>query len=123
MIPDSYSVMINKLCDKTLEGKINWKTTADDNRYLIDFRDFSLTTTLYIPAIGDKNVAIHLWDKNGRVIDYFHVLNGEPDFDKLELMFDGARRKAKRIDEAISFITQELDTAETVGDTSEDDPM
>jgi hypothetical protein len=123
MIPDVYIDLVNKLYDKTMRGQVNWQKTAVENKYLVDFRSFSLTIELLFDRSNPSWINLQLYDSDGKKIDSFTV-DEEQDsgwFGKLDEIYGTARRKALRIDEAINLITKELDTNEPVGaEPSED---
>jgi|GEM_PF-3527111 len=124
MIPEAYIDLVDKLYIKTMDGKANWKRTAVENRFLIDFKNFSLTIQFFYEDREPSSVKLALYDENGKIIDDFELLEipESAAYDKLYSMYGAARRKALRIDEAINLITKELDSETIVGvDTSDDD--
>lgn len=122
MIPNAYEGLVNKLYTKTMKGQANWRQTADDNTFLLDFDEFSLTIHYQSCNQEPDWIRLELRDETGNSIDGFWEdesdLTGA--YNRLDAIYGGARRKALRIDEAINVITRRLDEDEGCG-TEDDD--
>jgi hypothetical protein len=119
MIPSVYTDLFNKLFDKTLTGEIDWEPTIEDSRYLASFPPYSLSVLYYQEQGGDwaEVVRFALYNEKGERIDDFSISDSQNklDFDRAYELYAAARRRALKIDEAISVISEQLDAAGTVG--------
>ena len=116
MIPDTYEELVTLLTDRTEEDRVNWKKGSSQT-YLVYFDDFSFAIRRTEDNWDDPEIHATLYDPNGSQIDGFQVYpNSGPDFRRMSDLYDAARRKALRIDEALHRIVSKLVTEETVGD-------
>lgn len=113
MIPDNYSATINKLADKTRLGLVDWVTTSSSTKFLVRFAKFSVSIYQGYDSDEDNQfVRFDIFDFDGKEMDTFHVTQLETDWQLANDLFGAARRKALKIDEAISTINGELDALE-----------
>ena len=115
MIKNEYYELIEKLVDKTNSGDVNWKSTADNQRFLVYFKDFSLSVDGGITPDDNDYVRITLWNDLGKQIDSFLLMENEKHWKLVNDLFQGARRKALKIDEALHLILDELNTTGVIG--------
>ncbi len=109
MVPEAYSKIIAKLATKTKRGEVDWKSTSDEDMFLVNFKEFSLTIGTYYNDQEHENVvSFRLLDPKGKVIDYFPVAETDEWGGQAFEMYSGARRKARKIDEALQVIGKEL---------------
>lgn len=115
MIPDSYRDLIELLEFRTAEDEVNWKSTGDSSAFVVYFDKFSLVLRLAEEGYGGPEMSVLLYDPDGEVIDSFTVSEGD-DFERLTRLHGDARRKALRIDEALSKLVERLQGEGVVGD-------
>ena len=110
MVPEIYSKIIGKLVSKTKRGEVNWKKTSAGDKFLVSFKEFSLLIGTYFDEQkGTDYVNFQLIDVAGKSIDTFLVSESDEDWGDLVFeLYNSARRKALRIDEAIEVIGKEL---------------
>ena len=120
-IPDGYRELIGSLVMRTQLGQVNWKSTAGSDRFVIYFKDFSLgiSSESHGGGYGGEPwsaVSVTLYDKDGNSMDQFTLADDDPDYKNMEGLHASARRKALRIDEAISTLMNQLEADEPIGD-------
>lgn len=109
MVPNIYSKIIQRLAQKTEKGEVNWETTSSPNKFLVNFKNFSMAVDTFWSQDGEEGVSFELLDPNGKRIDYFSVPDSDAEWWPLaNELYAGARRKALRIDEAVKTISEEL---------------
>ena len=116
MIPKIYRDVVDGLHAKTTQDSVEWNTTVNENEFLVYFDKF----TLSIRASWDDDehervILFTLKNDLGKNIDSFRVPESEPAFTKVAELFDAARRKANRVDEALAAIANELKESKTIG--------
>lgn len=121
MIPERYKELVQKLSQRTNDGKVNWKSTSDEKTFIIDFREFSLSiSSYYSRRDSSEYVNFQILDSDGEVIDYFNVSEGDTEWFLSHELYSESRRKARGIDLVIGDITKELESGGLVGE--EDTP-
>jgi hypothetical protein len=116
MIPESYEKLIALRELKTPTERVNWKSTGDPSAFVVYFDDFSLVLRHDESTYEDpEQVWVLLVDSNGNTIDSFSVA-GDADYARLHQLHGNARRKALRIDEALSKLVERLESDAKVGD-------
>jgi len=116
MISNEYIDLVEKLLVRTKEGEVNWKNTVKSDEYMIYFKSFSLSiSTSYDNFSNEHTVLISLRNDTGKEIDNFLINEEDPHYKMVTELHTGARRKALRIDEALSTIMTELESSDTVG--------
>lgn len=117
MIPNIYKDIIDGLQTKSQNGEANWRTTGRDNEYIIYFQKFSLSI-LYGYDENDESyyISISIYNENGESIDSFWVGNNlKEEYEFLQQLYQSAKRKALRIDEAITEIFSEVNKKGIIG--------
>ena len=115
MIPESYKQLFDRLLNRTQAGEVNCKNTADESTFAIHLREFSLTMFRGFDRDDGEFVRWELINNLGNEIDSFYVSEKDKDWVRAVDLFDRARRKAIRLDDAIEAVMQELDSANRVG--------
>jgi hypothetical protein len=115
-IPDSYKPLVLSLSGQTQKGKVNWKSTPDDKAFVVYFKEFAFTLRWDWDRNEGETVYAAILNAEGREIDSLAVQDGDPDFPVLSNLHAAARRKALRIDDALSTIMAELKTDLQVGE-------
>lgn len=114
MAYDKHYALANRLYEKTVSGEKTWEETAQDDVFQLNFAKYSV-------RIRQKNVVnqdypdyiIEIYDKDGAKIDSYSDQDldnsGNEYFNKLEEIYETARRQALGTDQAIDEIIAELD--------------
>jgi hypothetical protein len=114
----NYELVIEKLLEKTREGKIDWQPTADDDCFVAavkgvqtyEIKRIMGRTTVYLgagPPERDVLVSLVVKDGNGREVFDVHERGLDtPAYD----LFEAARRVATRIDKHIDESLQLLNS-------------
>lgn len=127
MINNDYFELVEKLIHRTKEGKVNWKSTANEDEFIVFFNDFSLS--IYISRVGFgpvSHVVISLRDDTGKEIDRFDLDDEDEHYEMVMNLHSSARRKALRIDDALHTIMSELESKNSIGldeDPRNNDPF
>lgn len=117
MIPETYDPLVRRLIARTAAGEVNWKPTPSNTTFAVHFGEFSLTVDREEDFEDRREyVVFELLNENGDRIDSFSVGEGEQDWSDATDLHDRARRKAIRVDEAISAIMSKLDQPQAVGE-------
>ena len=108
-IPDVYRPVVLNLLKRTLDQAVEWREGADKLEFIASFRDWSIK----IRDTEDENnysYSLSLLDREGSLTDEFAVWpsSDNEDYQILESIFDAARRRALKIDEALATIQEEL---------------
>ncbi|MDP2216200.1 MAG: hypothetical protein Q8J68_02795 [Methanolobus sp.] len=116
MLPEVYKTIIRKLHKKSAEEEVNWHTTSDGSTYIVYFKTFSLSIDRYHMEFRDApGIAVRILNMEGDEVDSFFEYDSDDDWQLLNELYEFARRKALRIDEAIRSIDSELDRIGFVG--------
>lgn len=108
MISDTYEPLIDQLIQRTSEGAVNWHPTSDEGEFVVYFDDFSLSLRLARSSHDPNSCVLTVMDNSGKQLDWETVEEGEKGWIKVSGLHDMARRKAMRIDDALSTILKEL---------------
>lgn len=130
-IPEQYKNLIELLYAKSEKGHANWGELPDEHAFYVSFGEFSITTrVLYNDNDEPYGVTIGLLNAEGDAIDSFEVFERDArDYLRMIALNDMARRKSRRIDEAIERLTAalgkegEVGAATTEGGTPSDDDI
>lgn len=73
-VPEIYSKILRKLSDKTQKGEVDWKSTSEENTFVVNFKEFSLVTKQYYDGQEQEEyVTFRLLDPMGKTIDSFRI--------------------------------------------------
>ena len=129
MIPEIYKEILDRLHIKSQNGEANWRTTGRDNQYIIYFQKFSLSIIYgYEESDNSCYILLSIYNENGESIDSFYVDdNSKEEYEFLEKLYQSAKRKALKIDEAVSEMLLEVNKKGIIGAdkilTNEDDEI
>ncbi len=121
-IPDEYRTIINRLVAATKERRVAWIEGHDEAEFYVVFKEFTLTAQAFYPEYGEPFVKVLIRNHQGDTLDSFDVADELPDHKMLIEMLDGARRIARRINEALAAIESELSDDGPIGTIPEDAP-
>ena len=94
--------LINRLCDATQSGELEWKPTAYPERYVAAVK--GVYTLLIFRDLERDSFGLTLHDASGREV---HTIKSV-DVSRVEELFDMARRGALNVDGTIDEILGEL---------------
>ena len=116
MISDDYISLVQRLIGRTKSGDVNWKLTANENEFMVYFKKFSLSVRRSYDHQEDMEyTSISLRNDSGEEIDQYWISTKDPQWNIVNDLYDGARRKALQIDDALHIIMEELDSDGSVG--------
>lgn len=116
MISEEYFDLIDKLVDRTRLDEVYWKSTSEDHRFIVYFKNFSLSVFQgFDQNENEEFVRIILLNDDGHEIDSFWISETDIHWKLASDLFSGARRKALNIDKAIHIILNELNSVGKVG--------
>jgi hypothetical protein len=107
--------LVDRLIYRTERGEVNWQETANPEAFQVAFPNYSVVVSAEQSTQSDEmDIVIILMNSAGNTIEAFsdvdlHQETGDPFYPKMKMMYDSARRKATRADEAIDEILKELD--------------
>ncbi|MDQ3042016.1 MAG: hypothetical protein M3R11_06505 [Acidobacteriota bacterium] len=99
-----FEIILDSLLKRSEEGNLDWKATANPCVYLLALKDSSISVDKYTEPI----VRINFRDEKGNIIDAVKLHSSEKNFEKVNQIFDLARRKATNADETIDSILKQL---------------
>ena len=108
-VPNQYEPIVIRLAE--VSDKLDWDlllNAEDISAFRTKLETVSISITATKGRIGTTHrMTIH--NAKGAEVDAFSVDEGEPLFEFLSMIHETARRKALRIEETISDLSQELD--------------
>ena len=110
MLPDIYEDMLKKLMGRTMRGEVHWKLSPRGDRFIVNFRSFSLSMSRSATFIQ-----FTISDANDKGVDDFRITNTDRDWDKISAFYNQIRVKSPDINKAIKTIMAELERDEVVG--------
>ncbi len=114
MLETEYETLVLQLHGRTAKGQVNWLSTADESVFLVQFKDYSCAVRQYHDE-DDTYYSFTLRNQKGKTIDEFYISPMAPLYMQASQLFASARRKALKIDEALSSILSEIRSNESVG--------
>lgn len=108
MIPSEYVKIFGALYLKTQDKTLGWTSGASEDQYLVSLGGFSIVLTRNSEDFVGQFYSMSLLNSEGKEVDAFQIYDSDTGFKEVHEMFDLARRKAGRIDEAISQLEYSL---------------
>jgi hypothetical protein len=103
-----FEIILKRLLELSEEDKLNWKTTAGPEKYLLALNDSSITID-FIDYIGDLCITFQFKNEKGETVEAVDVNKSEKEiFHKARTLHDLARRKALNSDKTIDRILEQL---------------
>ena len=105
--------LILRLLEKTQNSEINWEETENEEVYQATFPDYSIRISLR-PSGGENcDYKLSIYNENGNLVEaiWDNDISSQdlPDaYPKMRSLYDGARSKAMKVDEALDSILNEL---------------
>lgn len=108
MIPSEYQKIFGALYLKTQDKTLGWTSGASEDQYLVSLGGFSIVLSRNTEEFVGQYYSMLLLNSEGKEVDSFQIYDSDTGFKEVHEMFELARRKAARIDEAISQIESAL---------------
>ncbi|RJP35551.1 MAG: hypothetical protein C4527_00430 [Candidatus Omnitrophota bacterium] len=103
-----FTQLINQLHEKTVNNKINWEETAEENIFLVSFSDYSVEIADYSDESHDL-YKLRIYNKEGKIVDKISSDNcSYLTANELKEVYENARRKAMGADEALGELLESL---------------
>src|SRR5262249_11534535 len=130
-MPDKIRAFVEKLVDRTEEGKVNWERTVNEGIYQASFPNYTvhLFTRPSRTDSENEDFVLQIKDEDGAVIeevDDTMLSTGYPNdkiFTRMRKMFALARRQALGVDRAVDAILAALgpDDSPACGQITDED--
>ena len=113
--------LIDLLLEKTLEGKVSWESTANNETFLSSLGLYGISIRRTVPQTVTRGIAffgdsrpiyiVSFLDEEGKLFDS-KVENSASStgYEKLEELFTLARRSAHNVEESLDRLLQELES-------------
>lgn len=116
---DKITLLLKRLHEKTLQGKVPWEQSADEGVFQASFKNYSIRISRQPSRHGnldEEDVVFQLFNEKGELIEEVDDTSfSQPDFlptSPFKFMADlhaMARRSAMGVDEAVDILLGELD--------------
>ena len=121
MIKDKYEAIITKLLNATEKGSVAWEKTSSNDEFQVKLGSNAVSINHYDPSdwisnlvIGNngatkrESCSLSIINSEGLVIDNETIEKGDYGYDRLKSLYDEARRKYFKVDEALDDILETL---------------
>jgi hypothetical protein len=118
-IPEEFRLIIDRLEKATDEGRANWLESGRTNEFYIVFKAFSLRISYHPSERDADSMRVGLADSNGATISAFEIPldhQEQNDFVRLKSMWSKALRRARKVDETLKQLADELESGGPVGE-------
>lgn len=108
-------VLINKLAERTGKGNLEWKSTEASGVYQTSFPKYSVRLAIRKnQRVADLDYVVQIIDNSGELVEEVDDTDfGSGDhYEVMKELYEGARRKAKGVDDALDSILEDLDEDE-----------
>lgn len=121
MIPTQYEPLLSKLeiATSTISGL--WDKTSDKQKFSVSINGITVIIHKYV--VYPENiecVAFEIMDTLGDVIDGIYYDESEEEYNRLNLLYESARRNALKISETLSDVVSGLDKLLSKNATDDD---
>src|SRR5438105_1913209 len=107
--------IIKRLYRKTLRDEIAWEPTVDEGEFQAAFADYTVRVSTRDRGMyaNVPDYVIRVFNSDGQLLEEAATVDFEAErdnlFDTMKELYSGARRKALRVDDALSSILLELE--------------
>ncbi len=121
MIKDKYEAIISKLLNATEKGSVAWEKTSSNDEFQVKLGSNAVSISHYDPSdwisnlvIGNngatkrESCSLSIINSEGLIIDNETIEKGDHGYDRLKSLYDEARRKYFKVDEALDDILETL---------------
>lgn len=113
--------LLDKLRSRTVDGKVDWQRTADDEAYLAPFPNYSVLIFPHDPGEPVPDYIVRIVDQTGSTIeeiskvDLAQIAQRSPleAYEFMSELYKGARRKAMGAAQAFDTILESLEKDES----------
>ena len=111
---DKYAQILDLLVEKTDSGKLDWKETGDESRFVVSFPNYSVLIGEERGGSEVPDYFISIVNSEGKIVDSFSNLGpslndlSEHPTIVMQDLFNKARRRALRVDDALDNIIAHL---------------
>jgi hypothetical protein len=113
-IPFEYQNIVSKLSKATAEGRVNWISDGGTYDVIISGSAFRIWGGVD-EEFERRFVSFALADSNRKVLDNWFIDEGDQDFEMMDKLLGGAKRKALGIHSRLATLLNELDTDKEIG--------
>ncbi|HQU44495.1 MAG: hypothetical protein B7Z73_11840 [Planctomycetia bacterium 21-64-5] len=113
MANDKLTEFLHRVLQRTLDGEISWKETADEDTFLAEFHNGAVLIARKEHAMPDdvpvpivRYLEATLLNKQGRIVEEF--VPHEDDVDWMTDLYDRARLSARKGDSVIDELLKEV---------------
>jgi hypothetical protein len=112
MIEKKYADLINKIIQKTEQGKLQWDKTNRGTEYFMNFSDGKITTDMWVDEDGNKRTDFIIFNNNGDSIWSVSVTKGgsPEEYQFIASLHQNIRKKYYKIEETIDSLIKDLDS-------------
>lgn len=104
-----YREIVDLLLDKTENGELIWRETAESETIQVSFSMYSITINQTSTIWSQLNYEISIYNSEGKKIDSFYALTLGSDYlGRVSLLYQKARRQALGADKALDEILNAL---------------
>jgi hypothetical protein len=116
MITGAFKEIMSILLEKSREGKVNWQRTSARGMFAVYLEKFSILLSWEEEdQFSAAHWTIHVLDKNGNTMELMTVNRADEDWSMTGELYELARRKAHKVDEAIADMKRELEELGSIG--------
>ena len=111
-----FNLVLDRLLEKTVEGKLNWEKTAIRNTFLAVLQESTISITQEFEPDADStfetvSYTFDFRNENGEIvesIDVYDSIEERENFEKAGQIFDLARQQSSTIDKTLDHILEQL---------------
>lgn len=114
-----FNLILDKLLEKTEEGKLEWEKTANRNTFLVVLEDSSISVSLNFDSVFEfiSPIEIYTFDfrnGNGDIVESIDISNPDVtvkparEFEKAKKIFALARNQPIKVDQTVDRILEQL---------------
>src|SRR3954452_12561118 len=117
MSTDKYVQILHLLVEQTDSGRLEWKETGEEAKFLVSFPNYSILISEEAGSRGFPHYVVSVVNSDGKIVDSFSDETikfndlGENPYGIMQDLFNKARRRALRADEALDNIIAHLEGA------------
>lgn len=112
---EKFNLVLDKILEKTIQGRLEWETTANENTFLAVLQDSTISITrgyyeFYLtPPSGKELYIFDFRNENGSIVESIEVSFGEDkNYEKATRIYDLARQQSSTIDKNLDHILEQL---------------
>ena len=109
-----FNLVLDRLLDRTIEGKLEWEKTANRNTFLAVLQESTIAISQDFEADAEFPSVSYTFDfrnENGEIvesIDVFDSVEEREIFEKANQIFDLARQQSSTVDKTLDHILEQL---------------